>query len=114
MIKHGDNAFSDHLLEIVSINMEYKDSVLLKESVIRGHHNYIQGDMSSAGMRNHSMQYIALSCLGFAFTTTIDCPAGFWGTCSSHSLDFELLLFVFSHQCVSYLMLPYLAYALNK
>ena len=52
--------------------------------------------------------------LGFTFMTTINCSAGFWGTRSSHSLDLSSWCLYFSHQCVSYLMLLYLAYAHNK
>jgi len=89
---------------MASINVESEDSVPPQ----REHDSlssYIQGDMSSAGRRNHSA--VALPCLGFAFTMTIDCSASFWGTHISHGyLSFSQYIF--------YLMLLRLVYALNK
>ena len=38
MFKHRDHAFGDHLFEMASINVEFEDSILLKESVTHIHH----------------------------------------------------------------------------
>ena len=41
VFKRRDHAFSDHLFEMASINMESEDSVVLKQSVIHGHHIFM-------------------------------------------------------------------------
>jgi len=76
----------DPLFEMASINVESKDSVLLKESVIRSHHGF--------KIWEKSLSAVALPCLGFAFTTTIDGSAGLWGTRSSHFLDLRSCCFL--------------------
>jgi len=48
-LKRRDHAFSDHLIEMTSINMESEDSVLLKGSITDLRQSCSQGDMSSAG-----------------------------------------------------------------
>jgi len=72
VFKHRDHAF---------ITVEFKDSALLKDSVIFGHHVFY------LHWYDKLLSTVALSCLGYAFTMTINCSAGYWGTCSSHSLD---------------------------
>ena len=37
-LKHRDHAFSDHLFEMASINLELEVPVLLEETLIHGHH----------------------------------------------------------------------------
>jgi len=50
-----NHAFSDHLFKMASIDMEYKDSVLLKESWFAAI-TVFKRDMSSTGKRNYSLK----------------------------------------------------------
>ena len=106
VFKRRDHAFSDHLFEMASIKME---SEVLKESMIHGHHVFKQiwalqvEEINLCGSPS-------LLCICLHDDHQLFCRF----LSSSRSLDLSSCCLSSSYQYVSYLMLLYLVYALNK